>query len=204
MAGEQFMCAVVLEALKLIMTGGIGAAVVGCIGMWFVNKKLDAQKREHDRQLESLRSELGRKSTVHKLQFEKEFHLYGELWRALVDVRSTVTITPTVDVSENQARCDVYKSRLEKAGKALSEANDLFRYHRPFYHDNVSKIAGNLLDQCHGYIRQTARFWDYGTAPDKLFDSADKSFKEVTEAINKIEEAIKRRIGLLQEAEIVE
>jgi hypothetical protein len=39
---------------------------------------------------------------------------------------------------------------------------------------------------------------------DKLFYKADELLEKIPEAINQIEDAIKRRIGLLQEAEIVE
>ena len=62
-----------------------------------LTRKLQAQKHEHDKQLESLKSKLGKKNTVHKLQFEKEFQLYGELWKALVNVRKIVIITLVVD-----------------------------------------------------------------------------------------------------------
>ncbi|HLB73106.1 MAG TPA: hypothetical protein VJJ98_03725 [Sedimentisphaerales bacterium] len=202
---EQQAISTGLEALKLIAAGGIGGAVASCIGNWFVNKKLQAQKHEHDKQLESLKSKLGKKNTVHKLQFEKEFQLYGELWKALVDVRSTATITPSVDIMpKDQAHYDVYKGRFESAADAFNKANDLFKYHRPFYHDDVSKITEDLLDQCRKHIRKVARVLSSGKFDDKLFDSADELFEKMTEAINKIEEAIKRRIGLLHEAEIVE
>ena len=205
MVEQQLISTGVVEALKLIVSGGIGAAIASCIGTWFVNKKLQAQKLEHDQRIASLQSKLQRKHTVHKLQFEKEFQLYGELWKALVDVRSTATITPFVDIMpKDQAHYDVYKGRFESAADAFNKANDLFKYHRPFYHDDVSKITEDLLEQCRKHIRKVARVLSSGKFDDKLFDSADELFEKMTEAINKIEEAIKRRIGLLQEAEIVE
>ena len=55
---EQQAISTVLEALKLIAAGGMGGAVASCIGNWFVNKKLQAQKHAHDKQLESLKSKL--------------------------------------------------------------------------------------------------------------------------------------------------
>ena len=80
----------------------------------------------------------------------------------------------------------------------------MFKYHRPFYHDDVSKITEDLLDQCRKHIRKVARVLGSGKIDDTLFDRADELFEKMTEAIKKIEEVIKRRIGLLQEAEIVE
>jgi len=195
----------IVEALKLIAVGGIGGAVASCIGNWLVNQKLQTQKHEHDKQIASLTSKLGKKDTVHKLQFEKEFQLYGELWKALVDVRLTATITPSLDIMpKGQEQYDVYKDRFQSAADAFNKANDLFKYHEPFYHDDVSKITEDLLDQCRKHIRKVARVLSSGKFDDKLFDSADELFKIMTEAINKIKEAIKQRIGLLQEAEIIE
>lgn len=207
MEEEQLLSivAVVVEALKLIVAGGIGGAVASCIGNWFVNKKLQAQKHEHNKQLESLKSKLGKKTTVHKLQFEKEFQLYEGLWKGLTDVRRSAVITPTLDsMPEGKTLYDVYKDRFENAVDAFNKANDLFEYHRPFYHDDVSKITRDLLSQCRGYIRSVGQMLSYGSFNDKLHDEADELLKKVPEAITQIEEVIKRRIGLLQEAEIVE
>ena len=201
---EQQAISTGLEALKLIVSGGIGAAIASCIGTWFVNKKLQAQKLDHDKQITSLQSKRQKKNTIHKLQFEKEFRLYGELWKALVDVRSTATITPSIDrMPKDKSSYDVYKDRFKSACDAFDKANDLFKYHSPFYHDDVSKVTEELLGQCRKHISKVARVLSSGTFDDKLFDSADELFEIMTEAINKIEEAIKRRIGLLQEADLV-
>ncbi|MFA5240062.1 MAG: hypothetical protein WC476_10210 [Phycisphaerae bacterium] len=207
MAKEQLISTgiVVIEALKLIAAGGIGGAVASCIGNWFVNKKLQAQKHEHDKQLESLKSKLGKKNTVHKLQFEKEFQLYGKLWKALVDVRKKTVITPTWDIMpKGKTPYDVYKERYEIAVEAFNKAKNLFEDHRPFYHDDVSKITKNLFSQCRGHIGDVGRMLNYENFNDELHDEADKLLKKVPEAIDEIEKVIKVRIGLLQEAEIVE
>jgi len=202
---EQQAISTGLEALKLIVAGGIGAAIASCIGNLFVGRKLQTQKLEYDKQLTSLESQLEKKNTVHKLQFEKEFQLYEELWKALVDVRTSVIITPTLDMMpKDKSHYEVYKERFEIAVEAFNKANGLFEYHRPFYHDDVSKITEKLLGQCRGYIRRVAIMLGSKKDDDKLLDKADELLKKVPEAINEIEKAIKVRIGLLQEAEIIE
>jgi hypothetical protein len=55
---EQQAISTGLEALKLIVTGGIGAAIIGIIGKVVVDRKLQKQKAEYDKQLESLKSKL--------------------------------------------------------------------------------------------------------------------------------------------------
>ena len=202
---EQQAISTGLEALKLIAAGGIGGAFASCIGNWLVSKKLQAQKHEHDKQLESLKTKLGKKNTVHKLQFEKEFQLYGELWKALVDVRKTAVITPFIDIMpSDKSLYDVYKERYEIAADAFNKAKNLFEDHRPFYHDDVSKITEELLGQCRGYIVNVRRKLKLGKFDEKLQEKADELSEKVPEAIDEIEKAIKGRIGLLQEAEIVE
>jgi hypothetical protein len=202
---EQQAISTVLEALKLIIVGSIGGAIASCIGNWFTNKRLQVQKHEHDQQLEALRSKLGKKITVHKLQFEKEFQLYGELWKALVEVKKTAIITPFVDsMPRDKTPYDVYKERYETAVDAFNKAKNLFEDHRPFYHNNVSDITKNLLSQCRGYIRDVGKMLSRREFNDELHDKADALLKKIPEAVDEIEEAIKGRIGLLQKAKIVE
>jgi tetratricopeptide (TPR) repeat protein len=219
MAEEQLISTgnVVVEALKLIVSGGIGGVIVACIGKLIVDRKLQMQKAdidsnlqkqkvEYDKQVESLRSKLQKKNTVHKLQFEKEFQLYGEPWKALVNVRKTVVITPFLDnnMPKDKAHYDVYKGRFENAVDAFNKAKNLFEDHRPFYHDDVSKITKELLSQCRGHIGSVGRMLKSGNFDDKLCDKAEELLKKVPEAIDEIEKVIKERIGLLQGAEIVE
>jgi tetratricopeptide (TPR) repeat protein len=203
---EQQVISTGLEALKLIAAGGIGAAIIGVIGKLVVDRKLQEQKHKYDKQIEPLKSELQRKNTIHKLQFEKEFNLYEELWKALVAVRKTAVITPTLDnnMPKDKLPYDVYRERYYIALDVFNKAKNLFEDHRPFYHDDVSRITKDLLHQCRGYIVSVGEMLGSGKFDDKLEKEADKLLEKVPEAINEIEEAIKRRIGLLREAEIVE
>ena len=202
---EQQAISSSIGALELIVAGGIGGAVASSIGNWFVNKKLQKQKAEYDKQLEFFKSKSDKKKTVHKLQFEKEFQLYGELWEALVGVRKTAVITPTLDtMPEDRSAYDVYKDRSATAANAFNKAMNLFENHRPFYHDDVSKITRDLLSQCRAYIRSVGRNLELGKLDVEFREKADELSEKVPEAIDEIEKAIKERIGLLQEAEIVE
>ena len=189
-----------LEALKLIVSGGIGAAIIGIIGKVFVDRKLQEQKAVYDKQLESLKSELGKKNTVHKLQFEKEFQLYGELWKALVVVRKTVVIGLDLETSDKLS----YEKQYEKAVGAFSKAKNLFEDNRPFYHDTVSKLTRELVHQCRKHLPKVDKMLKSKKDDDDLSDSAEELLKKVPKAIDEIEEAIQGRIEILQKAEIVE
>lgn len=204
MAEQQFI-STGIEAMKLIIAGGIGGTIASCVGNYFVSKRLQAQKYQFDKELEAIKSEHGKKNTIHKLQFEKEFQLYNELWKALVAVRSSVVITPFFDYFPmDKSPYDIYKERFDIAVNDFNEANNVFQNHRPFYHNDVSNITGELLSKCREYIGDVNQMLQQkGEFPDELHDKADELLKKVPEAINEIEGAIKRRIGLLQEAKIV-
>jgi tetratricopeptide (TPR) repeat protein len=226
MAEEQSL-STGLEVLKIIGAGGIGGAIASCIGKLFVDRKLQDQKHKYDKQLESLKTELGKKlqaqqhdhdeqleflksklekkDTIHKLQFKKEFELYGELWKALVAVRKTAIITPTLDHKpKGKPTVDVYSERFAIAADAFNKAKNLFEDHRPFYHDDVSKITRVLLRQCRGYISNVSKMLSSEKRTIELCEEADELLKRVPEAIDEIEKVIKLRIGILQKAEIVE
>ncbi len=146
----------------------------------------------------------GKHNNQQKLQLvEKEFQLYGELWKALVDVRSSIIITPTLDrMPEGKSPYDVYKDRYDVAVDAFNKAKNLFENNRPFYHDDVSKITIDILSQCRGYISCVAQMLRSGSFDDELHDKADELLEIIPKAIDEIEKAIKRRIGLLPKSEI--
>jgi hypothetical protein len=132
-----------------------------------------------------------------KLQLEKEFKLYGELWKALVDVRSSIIITPTLDrMPKGKSPYDVYKERCDITIDAFNKAKNLFEKNRPFYHTK------ELLGRCRGYIFKVQRAISSGKFDDRLHDEADELLEIIPKAIDEIEKAIKVGIGLLPISEV--
>jgi len=141
---------------------------------------------------------LDKYSREQKVQLEKEFQLYGELWKALVDVRSSIIITPTLDMMpKGKSPYDVYKDRCDTAIDAFNKAKNLFETNRPFYHDDVSKITKEFLGRCRGYIFKVQRALSSKEFDDRLHDEADELHEIIPMAVDEIEKAIKVRIGLL-------
>lgn len=193
------------KAVELVVASGIGGAVVGVIMNFWVGKKLQAQKHEHERQLESLRSELAEKTTVHKLQFEKEFSLYQELWKTIVDVERHARITPVFDImSEGESPLEVYKKRWMKMRDVLRQAIDVLYCNLPFYHHDISRVADALLTQYKGHMDDIQRNLQNGEIETETYQKDDCMFVEIISSKKDIEVAIRERIGLLQKAEIVE
>jgi hypothetical protein len=138
-----------------------------------------------------------------KLHLEKEFQLYGELWKALVNLKSSMIITPSLDIMpKGKPPYDVYNERVEVAINAFNKTNQLLEHHRPFFHDDISKITKEFLGQCRGYIAKVERALSSGNFDEGLHDEADELLEIIPKAIDEIEKAIKRRIGLLEKSEI--
>ncbi|OHB55576.1 MAG: hypothetical protein A2Y07_03335 [Planctomycetes bacterium GWF2_50_10] len=143
------------------------------------------------------------KHNDHTLQLEKEIQLYADLWKVLVDVRSSIIITPTLDrVPKGKSPYDVYKGRCNVAIDTFNKAKNLFDNNRPFYHDDVSKITKEFLGQCRGYIFKVQRGLSSETFDDRLQDETDELLEIIPKAIDEIEKAIKVRIGLLPISEV--
>ncbi len=210
-----------MEALQLILAGGIGGVIVGGILTWIeklvidrkleaqranYSKKLEEQKADYNKELEGLKSQLEKKNVVHRLQFETEFQLYKEFWKTLVDIRRTVRITPIIDkMPEGKQPLEVYKERWKKAADAFNNAGDFFDYNRPFYHNDVSTPAAELLSQCKSHLIKIQITLQRGKRKGvDIYEENEKIAKMIHEAVDKIEDVIKGRIGLLQEAQIIE
>ncbi|HUU15743.1 MAG TPA: hypothetical protein VMW72_01225 [Sedimentisphaerales bacterium] len=98
-----------------------------------------------------------------KLQLEKEFQLYGELWKALVDVRSSIIITPTLDrMPKGKSPYDVYKDRYDVAVDAFNKAKNLLENNRPWLRKKLSvnffilhrRFSRSLLCSCSDIVFQ--------------------------------------------------
>ena len=176
------------KAVELVVASGIGG-IIGTIVTFYTNHKLQSLKHKQDKQF-----------TVHKLQFSKEFELYCELWKALVAVRRTVIISSEIETRDGSTSREKY----EKAREAFNEAKNLFEDHRPFYHDNVSKITKDLLSQCRKHIVNVGKMLRSENLDDDVLDQANKLLEKVPKAIYEIGQTIQARIGTLQEAEIIE
>jgi len=208
---------VLAEVTSLGWPGVINSVVVGltAVAVVWIDKRwltraLERDKAENQRQLEDLRADLGRRHTVHKLQFEMEFELYRELWKALVDLRNKAVVTPVLDrMPKEKTTVEVYNERFEEARTAFNNLNRLFREHHPFYHHSVTQTADSMLSECRSYLElvgrtlRNSRSWTK-EHPSDMYDSANELQRKMSDLADRIEEAIRQRIGLLHEARLVE
>lgn len=95
-----------IRALELLASGGIGAALIGLLGKLWVDRKLERERARYGEELARLEAELAKKHTIHKLQFEKEFSIYLDLWKALVKLKDAcASLMPISEfVGENETK----------------------------------------------------------------------------------------------------
>ncbi|MBW8000895.1 MAG: hypothetical protein FVQ80_02605 [Planctomycetes bacterium] len=140
----------IIEALKLIVSGGIGAAIIGIIGKLVVDRKLQQQKAEYNKLF-------NRVTKIH----EKEFEVLPEAWFKMQDALgrisslvSRITLRPDLDrMGEAALEEFMAKSKLyEHEKKELRESPNKLDYYQKtiFWHD--SHEAQQAFQDFHNYI----------------------------------------------------
>jgi len=76
-----------IEALKLIVAGGIGGAVASCIGNWFVSKKLQALKHQDDKRIIEYTSLHDKQAQIITDFYAQLADLYGCIERLMGEYR---------------------------------------------------------------------------------------------------------------------
>jgi hypothetical protein len=102
---------------------------------------------KYQKELATLRANLGTRSTkellVHELQFQKEFEVYKELWKAALKYAIDLNNFCGVPLVPPQASPEALDQALEASYNCL---RDTVYDNRPFYSPGVYKIAINMMD----------------------------------------------------------
>ena len=198
----------VVEAIRLIISGGIGAAIITVIGKFYVDRKLEQVRAGYDKELENLKAKLAQKHTIHKLQFEKEFEICEKLWAALVELKNVCAeniYTLQSDGKLIAAGRKLKQGNLDCLHEKCKTAFKLVENNKPFYADDVfdnalkfAKIAGLLANDLFSARAQASQGKTVNS--QEYFDEVNRMMP----IINDIEESIRRRIGIIGSAKIVE
>lgn len=158
-------------------------------------------KRQLTKEIESLRAKYGRRHIVHQLQFTEEFAVYKELWKALLKLVDLAPIMPSVEMGPVDR--DSREKRLHEAFKACVEASSVIELNRPFFHREIYELSHNLNMDCLKHIRRVQRRLEI-RQENECYDLADKLLADTRKIIDQIEQAIRKRIGILTEAELID
>ena len=143
---------------SVIIGGGLVYLLSGWLGKLWASRILEEDRAKYSKELEALRQTgevfLGKLRTqsekelwVHRLQFEKEFKIYLELWASLVHLTAALSqLKPglaIVDPNEIPKECE--PSNVDRLKTAIRELATVVHEHRPFYAPEVFQAATKVI-----------------------------------------------------------
>lgn len=194
--------------------GGGGAIVVGFsswLGKVWASRLMEGERARHERdlaqlraevrskyekQLELIKSELGKSVYVHRVQFETEFTAYREIWKKLVEVKKAVlSLRPVWDsIDPNEDEESRKRRRLEAFDCAFNPFFQTIDENRPFYPQEVWKELKELATLMHheaiGYQHNTSAKVEY-------WKEAMENSSKIMAKIDVVENAIRHRLASL-------
>jgi len=148
-------------------------------------------------------TKVAKEQLIHKIQFEKEFEIYKELWGELVVLRDLIQeylLTPKTDSSYKEKAWHILAKlkRQHDRVKLITDRN------KPFYGEEVNKNAKKTLIASLERQSPLARYFGrisrgespfFEEIPDNDYQSIDDEYKIINIIIDDTEKAIRKRIG---------
>jgi hypothetical protein len=186
----------------ILSLGGSGLILIG-LTSWlakvWANRIMQDEKLKHDRELASLREEFRGKIEkgiyIYKIQYEKEFEIYQELWATLIPLyQKTTLLRPVVGSHNPQEKEDErMRRRLEEFGKSFIPLQELVQKYRPFYAPEVFNALNKIMQIC--YKESVEYEFKEGRSHKEYWDSQQKFSTDISEAIDECCETIRKRIN---------
>ena len=134
---------------------------------------------------------------IHKMQFEKEFEVYKELWENIVDLKFHASLL-RMKLTYSDGN-ETEKQRKEKKLTEFSSAYDrclkTFEKNKPFYpkevYDQLAKLIMIAYNESHEYKYDNIEMEEY-------WKNANENKMQILNLANVICEKIRDRIGLIQ------
>ncbi|CAZ96801.1 hypothetical protein [Zobellia galactanivorans] len=145
---------------------------------------------------ESEKLKNNKEASIHKIQFEKEFEIYNQLWGDLVNMRnSTITLRPKLDiVNPKESETDRKKRKLEKFRQSFKKCLNTFENNKPFYSELVYEEIDNLIK----LVKKEILEYNFETEnDDEYWENAENNTLEIIRSTDKICKEMRKRIGLV-------
>jgi len=150
------------------------------------------------RRIETLKTSLQQRLTVHKLQFEKEFEVYKEIWSRLCQLGDILRLLrPQADYSEpGKSYDETIADRLRKAVVEGNKLIDLTEANRPFYGAEIYR----LLTEMNRLVKVEIVDVKYRGDPKSTYwEDGATTIKNYLAKAEAISDAIRNRIGNMNE-----
>ena len=192
---------------NLFQTLGLWAVIIIALGIGlYLLLKLYLIPNEVNKKTAKIKSALAKEQFIHRLQFEKEFEIYLELWKKLFVLKeATEMLVLVVDYDEpGLTEEETRKIRLERAEKAYDEVRTAINHYRPFFAKDVYKNAKKILDKSLKQVLTSQYPGKDVVEFSERFAKAQSRTENILKIIDKIEKAIRDRILNIGEAELIE
>ncbi|MEM6812185.1 MAG: hypothetical protein AAF549_06935 [Pseudomonadota bacterium] len=180
-----------------VFFSGLPAVIVGASLTYWFHKKLAKQKGSFDKEILTLQSKIDKKSYVHRIQFEKEFNIYTEIWEKLFDLnQKTLSLRPIFDyVDPSKTREETIRQRLEEFGECYNTFVKTYGTNKPFYHEEVFNCLKAILR----VSRIEAIDYEQLQVSDRgYWDKQKQNTEDLEKLIEECCVLIRKRIGNIQ------
>ncbi len=167
-----------------------------------INKNLAETESRLSEELAKIKSSLSKEQYIHRLQFDKEFNIYSELWSNLIILKNSVELSILHEGFKNSGvnKKEIEGQILIKLMDNINNAKGTIENNRPFYSEEIYENALKIVELTktvfgHPIIREE----NFMKHLSKLMESKD----QIYEIISDIEQAIRERIRNIGEAKLI-
>lgn len=177
----------------ILLLLGVAATIFGFIKWFFRTQKFNDLMLEN----ESKKSLNDKSVVIHKIQFEKEFGVYNNLWPNLILLRNaTQNLRPTFESYDNtQSEEDRKNTKIKNFNDSFNKCAETFDQNKPFYPEDIYKEIEMILrtsrHEAIEFVYMHPRESDY-------FKNAEKNIDEIISKIDSVCLKIRDRIGIVK------
>ena len=167
-----------------------------------VNAKLEKIRSDFLAKLEEIKSLYSKEQYIHRLQFEKEFEIYQELWTNLITLKNDARLFTLHDALKTTGE-SIKEKEGEMIIKLMDDINNAQRTienNRPFYGEEIHENALKIVELTKAFF---GRSKDLDEKEMEYLLKLVKRESEIYEIIDNIEKAIRKRIRNIGEAKLV-
>lgn len=166
----------------------ISILISTALAIWNFNqqKKLEGLKRDKDKQL-----------IVHKLQFDKEFSIYNEIWNNLVGLCNIISqLRPEGDIQDsNRTYGEVISERVLRAIEIGNTTITIVENNKPFYSKRVYTQLQSIIKIIKTEIIATQH---QNINSEEYWISGAINVERLVTLNNQVCEEIRNRIGSIE------
>lgn len=152
-----------------------------------------------EKKLTKLKSSLSKGEFIHRLQFEKEFNLYSELWKNVHQYKSIIkNIMSFLREKKDKSSINSAKLNFKKLARIGSEIEKIVDHYKPFF-------AEEVYEKTLTFAKESEVLMRLYLLPEKEFhDKEALELDKFDSIIDEIEQVIRKRIRNIGEAKLIE